>query len=195
MAKSPRGNKQRAAVAAAGSDEKAASSSFLAELDHALESRPVSWLQAVESLSQNPSTEPPGHGITKSIEQTTIHHNTDQKDNNTAGCDESNTAYDKDISDFESIGASSQEDVSVDKRSRTEAIDLLRARTATRSTPTSSPTPTPSTPVVTVVDTTPANAVDSSHLPPTSSSTENPAFEQSASLSVASSPKVRPSKQ
>ncbi|RAH43298.1 uncharacterized protein BO95DRAFT_484155 [Aspergillus brunneoviolaceus CBS 621.78] len=208
MAKSPRGNKQRAAVAAAGSDEKAASSSFLAELDHALESRPVSWLQAVESLSQNPSTEPPGHGITKSIEQTTIHHNTDQKDNNTAGCDESNTAYDNDISDFESSGATrlmesvgqptgSQEDVSVDRRSRTEAIDLLRARTATRSTPTSSPTPTqtPSTPVVTVVDTTPANAVDSSHLPPTSSSTENPAFEQSASLSVASSPKALPSEQ
>ncbi|RAH71532.1 uncharacterized protein BO66DRAFT_437153 [Aspergillus aculeatinus CBS 121060] len=105
MAQSPRGNKQRA-VAAAGSDEKAASSSFLAELDHALESRSVSWLQAVESLSQNPSTEPPGHGITKSIEQTTIHHNTDQKDNNTAGCDESNTAFDNDISGFESSGAS-----------------------------------------------------------------------------------------
>ncbi|RAH85745.1 hypothetical protein BO86DRAFT_436965 [Aspergillus japonicus CBS 114.51] len=242
MAKSPRGNNQRA-VAATDSGEKAGSSSFLAELNEALGSRPVSWLQAVETLSQNPSTKPPGHGITKSIEQTTIHHNTDQKDNNTVERDESNTAFDNDISQVESCGASelflyttitstspiapslphlnlhlcildkmgrpaklmesigqptgSSEDVPVDKRSRTEAIDLLRARTATRSTPTSSPTPTqtPSTPVVPVLDTTPASQVPSYPLPSISSSSETQVHEQPVSSSVSSSPKILPSEQ
>ncbi|PYH45284.1 uncharacterized protein BP01DRAFT_398769 [Aspergillus saccharolyticus JOP 1030-1] len=181
MAKSPRDNKEKA-------------SSFLADLDQALERQPVNWLQAVESLRQNQRTESPGHGDNKCTKQANIHHKTEESEVNTAELSRSNTASDQEISASDMNCADEDDDSSDDKQSCAETIDLIRARTATGSDPTPSSTPTlaPSTPVETLGDPTSEEPLPSSV---STSSVESQTVEQPEVLPAIPESAAKPSEQ